>query len=218
MKVLKYLLLVTLLVLTILPAAAVGARDNDGPKDNPHFGDKVTATLKVTKLGEGTVTPIGDDLTTCKWLVKDRPAEGTVTGFFTGTWKFTYSGILNHDQSGIIAGHMTVNSKNGSIEGPIMDTVTAPQFAGVNPVNGQVVLLAEIKGCKVFLVNGKGGLKNIDVNGQLDGKMYLQMDATSTHVQSVLNGEMVFNPYTNQMFAASSVLTLTGKTAKSLKR
>jgi hypothetical protein len=218
MKTLRYLLLVGLIVLSILPTAVVGARDR-GPST-------FSANLFVTGLDEGTVRPIGNYPDgKFLWRVSDRTATGTVMGDFNGTFTFKYDGLLKPDQSGRIVGTMTIVDADGKISGPLTDEIAAPQFVGVtfvgpNPAtDARGVIMTTISDLNILLIKGEGGFKRLNARGKLNGVMFLQLTADQQHVDRVLTGQAVINPVDGSTVipSAMSVMSLTGNLIKSGK-
>jgi hypothetical protein len=218
MKTLRYLLLVGLIVLAILPTALVGAKDRTP--------SAFSANLIVTNLDEGTVRPVGNYPDgKFLWKVNDRTATGAVVGDLNGNFVFKYDGLLKPDQSGRIVGTMTITDTDGKISGPLTDEIAAPQFVGVtfigpNPAtDARGVIMSKISDLNILLIKGEGGFKGLHARGKLNGVMFLQLTADQQHVEKVLTGQPVINPMTGQVVIQSAVsaLNLTGNIIKAGK-
>jgi hypothetical protein len=133
-KLLVAFLLICLLLVTALPGMALA----DGKGKPADF----MVTIQISEIGSGTVIPVppsagaGENI---RWLVRDRPIYGTVSGDTHGTVIIVYDANVDLTQQGNIHGQFVIDAVvpgdgNDTISGIINGKSTPGELSPPSPL------------------------------------------------------------------------------------
>jgi len=207
--------LLCMVLLMNLPAIAF-AKGKGKPAD-------FEAQMTVLGIGEGDVTPVPpkanpEDI--IRWIVRDRPVYGQISGDINGGFTIIYSGNVDTSQEGNIHGSIDIACMDGSIYGKLrgksspgvpMPQALTPEFLGQ--------LLPEIAGYLLYLqsqgftflvlpIDFTGGFTFQGGTGAYEG-----VQGTGKFGGTMVNAIVAVSPVGESHVAgfAPSVIDLTGK-------
>lgn len=189
--------ILTILALSILLLSVVPV--------NPAANAKATdfnATLAITGIGEGQIIPVPpggakNGLDIIRWLVRDRPLWGIMSGDINGSITIIGSGNLDTNQAGNIHGDFTIDT---GVQGDGKDLVTGKMHIKLVPGSPEFIALASV--LSFFPPEYQGYLLGLEAAGYLfaalpvnsTGTMVMQKGTDSLagfHAQGKMEGPMV---------------------------
>jgi hypothetical protein len=219
-KLLLAVWLICLLLVTALPGMALA----DGKGKPVDF----TVTIQIYEIESGTVTPIppsASDVENIRWLVRDRPIYGIVSGDTYGTVAIVYDANVDLTQQGNIHGQFVIDAVipgdgNDIISGIINGKSTpgelsppsplTPDFLSQFPPYLQAYLLS-LEGFDLFCVLPVQGNGNFAIQGGTGS--YAGVQGTGKFAGVMANTVIGITPdWTSHVVAvAPSSLLLTGR-------